>query len=257
MKSFIARTGNSVLTYVSYFGSLTVLTVNSFKKILSSKRRLDIFKYIDEIGIRSFPLVGIISVFIGMVLVMETAHTLKKFGAEIYSGGIVSISMIRELGPVFIAIVMAGRVGGSIAAEIGTMKITEQIDALKVMAVDPVSYLISPRLLAGIVALPSLFIISFFISILGSFIVGVLMVGIPSGMFLYQSFRFIAFRDLIIGLIKSVVFAVVVIVVASHEGLRTQGGAVGVGKSATTSVVVSFFLIILCNLILTGIFYFI
>ncbi len=257
MRNFIEKTGSTFLTYLSYFGSLALLTVKSFERLFSSRRKANVLKHIDEIGIKSFPLVGIISIFIGMVLVMETAYTLKKFGAEIYSGGIVSISMIRELGPVFIAIVMAGRVGGSIAAEIGTMKITEQVDALEVMAVDPVAYLISPRLLAGIISLPSLFIVSFFLSILGAFLIGVFMVGIPSGMFFYQSFRFIGLRDLMIGLLKSVVFAVVVITVASHEGLHTQGGAVGVGKAATTSVVVSFFLIILTNLIITGIFYFI
>lgn len=257
MGNFLEKTGNAVLAYLSYFGSLALMTVKSFERLFSSGRRENVLKHIDEIGIKSFPLVGIISIFIGMVLVMETAYTLKKFGAEIYSGGIVSISMIRELGPVFIAIVMAGRVGGSIAAEIGTMKITEQVDALEVMAVDPVAYLVSPRLLAGIVSLPALFIISFFLSIMGAFLIGVFIVGIPSGMFFYQSFRFIVVRDLVIGLLKSVVFAVVVITVASHEGLRTQGGAVGVGKAATTSVVVSFFLIILTNLIITGIFYFI
>lgn len=257
MKDFFVNIGDAFLTYISYFGSLTLLTVKSFKRLFSTKRKENLLKHIDEIGIRSFPLVSTISIFIGMVLVMETAYTLKKFGAEIYSGGIVSISMIRELGPVFIAITMAGRVGGSIAAEIGTMKITEQLDALEVMAVDPVTYLISPRLLAGIIALPSLFIISFFLSILGAFLVGAFVVNIPSGMFFYQSFRFIQIRDLLIGLLKSIVFAVVVITVSSHEGLHAQGGAVGVGKAATTSVVVSFFLIILTNLIITGIFYFI
>lgn len=257
MKELVEKTGKAVISYVSYFGSLTLLTANSFKKIFSGMRIKDILAQIDEIGIKSLPLVGIISLFIGMVLVMETAYTLKKFGAEIYSGGIVSISMIRELGPVFIAIVLAGRVGGSVAAEIGTMKITEQIDALQVMAVDPVTHLISPRLLAGIISLPSLFVISFFLAILGAYIIGIFVIGIPSGIFLYQSFKYIVFRDFIIGLIKSVVFAVVVITVSSHEGLRARGGAAGVGKAATTSVVVSFFLIILCNLILTGIFYFI
>ncbi len=257
MVSFTEKAGITMLTYIEYFGSLALLTANSFKKMFFSKKSENLFEHIEQIGINSFPLVGIISVFIGMVLVMETAYTLKKFGAEIYSGGIVSISMIRELGPVFVAIVMAGRVGGAIAAEIGTMKITEQIDAMKVMAVDPVAYLVSPRLLAGIISLPSLFIMSFFLSIVGAFIIGVFMVGIPSGMFLYQTFRFIVLRDLMIGFVKSVVFAVVVITVASHEGLRAGGGAVGVGRAATTSVVISFFLIILCNLILTGIFYFI
>ena len=165
--------------------------------------------------------------------------------------------MIRELGPVFVALVMAGRVGASDAAEIGTMKITEQIDALKVMAVDPVEYLISPRVFAGIISLPALFIISFFISILGGLLVGVFIIGLPSGMFLTQSFRFVTFKDFLVGLIKSVVFAIVVMNVASHEGLRAQGGAMGVGRAATNAVVVSFFLIILSNLILTGVFYFI
>lgn len=257
MLALIVKTGKAVLNYIQYFGSLFLLTIDAFKKVFSAEKSENIFKHIERIGINSFPLVGIIAVFTGMVLVMETSYTLKKFGAEIYSGGIVSISMIRELGPVLVAIIMAGRVGGAIAAEIGTMKITEQIDAMEIFAVDPVAYLVSPRLLAGIISLPSLFLMSFFLSIAGAAFVGILLVDIPSGMFFYQTFRFISIRDLIIGLTKSVVFAVVVIVVSSHEGLRTGGGASGVGNAATTSVVVSFFLIILCNLILTGFFYFI
>ncbi|MDD3725647.1 MAG: ABC transporter permease [Candidatus Ratteibacteria bacterium] len=257
MFTFIRKTGRAILNYISYFGSLGVTTIDAFKNIFSAKKSENIFKHIDLIGVRSFPLVGIISVFIGMVLVMETAYTLKRFGAEIYSGGIVSVSMIRELGPVFVAIIMAGRVGGSIAAEIGTMKITEQIDAMEILAVDPVAYLVSPRLLAGIISLPSLFLMSFFLAIAGAAIVGILLVNIPSGMFFYQTFRFIGIRDMIVGLVKSIVFAIVVIGVASHEGLRAVGGASGVGNAATTSVVVSFFLIILCNLILTGLFYFV
>ncbi|HNS31702.1 MAG TPA: ABC transporter permease [bacterium] len=257
MRSFVEKLGNKTIMSILYFGSLSVLTFDSFRHIVASRKRGNLLKHIDSIGIDSFPLVGIISAFIGMILVMETAYTLKKFGAEIYAGGIVSISMIRELGPVFVAFVLAGRVGASIAAEIGSMKITEQVDALKMLAVDPVAYLVTPRVLAGIISLPSLFIISFFLSILGGFIVGVFIVGIPSGMFLYQCFRFITFKDLFVGLSKSVVFAVVVINASSYEGLRAQGGAVGVGRAATNSVVVSFFLIILANLLLTSIFYFI
>ncbi|MCX8081853.1 MAG: ABC transporter permease [bacterium] len=257
MLTLVKKAGYAVLGYISYFGSLTILTFDAIRKMFSAKKSENIFKHIDSIGINSLPLVAIISIFTGMVLVMETAYTLKRFGAEIYSGGIVSISMIRELGPVFVAIIMAGRVGGAIAAEIGTMKITEQIDAMEILAIDPVSYLVSPRLLAGIISLPSLFLISFFLAIAGAAIIGILIVNIPSGMFFYQTFRFIGIRDLMVGLIKSIVFAFVVIGVASHEGLRAGGGAVGVGKAATISVVISFFLIILWNLILTGFFYFI
>jgi len=165
--------------------------------------------------------------------------------------------MIRELGPVLVALVLAGRVGASIAAEIGVMKITEQIDALEVLAVDPVSYLVTPRVLAGIFSLPILFIMSFFFAIWGGFIIGVLLVGIPSGQFFYQSFRFVSYKDLIVGLIKVIVFAIIVVNASSYEGLKATGGAEGVGKAATAAVVNSFFLIILTNLILTGLFYFI
>ena len=257
MYAFIENIGKKFLGTIYYFGSLSFLTISSFKKIFKKRRRGNILKHIEEIGVESFPLVGIISTFIGMVMVMETAYTLKKFGAEIYTGGIVSVSMIRELGPVMVALVIAGRVGAAIAAELGTMKITEQIDALEVLAVDPVSYLVTPRLIAGMIAIPTLFIFSFFLAIFGGFIVGVYMVGISSGMFLHQSFKFVALKDIIVGLIKVLVFAVIIVNSSCHEGFRAKGGAEGVGKAATLSVVISFFLIILANLILTAIFYFI
>ena len=257
MRKFIENIGRKFLFPIYYFGSITLLILNSFKKIFTEKRRENVLKHIDEIGVNSFPLVGTIALFTGMVLVMETAHTLKKFGAEIYAGGLVSISMIRELGPVIVALILAGKVGASIAAEIGMMKITEQIDALTVMGVDPVAYLVAPRVLAGIISLPCLFILSFFVAIIGGFFVGVFMVGISSGQFLYQSFRFISLKDLAVGLIKVITFAVLVINTSCYEGLRAHGGAEGVGKAATSAVVISFFFVIFSNLILTGIFYFI
>jgi len=257
MRKFFENIGSKILFFLNYIGSLTLLTFSSLKKMFKIKKKSDVLKYIYEIGAESFPLVGIIAFFTGMVLVMETAHTLKKFGAEMYSGGLVSISMIRELGPVLVALIVAGRVGASIAAEIGVMKITEQIDALKVMAVDPVSYLVSPKVFAGLVSLPSLFILSFFISIIGGFFVGVFMVGISSGVFLYQSFKYIGIKDLIVGLIKVIVFSIIIVNVSSYEGLNAYGGAEGVGNASTNAVVSSFFLIILSNLIITGLFYFV
>jgi len=256
MYLFIENIGKKFLGTIYYFGSLSFLTVSSFKKIFEKRRRRNVLKHVEEIGLKSFALVGIISTFIGMVMVMETAYTLKKFGAEIYTGGIVSISMIRELGPVMVALVIAGRVGAAIAAEIGAMKTTEQVDALEVMAVDPVSYLVTPRLLAGMIAIPTLFIFSFFLAILGGFIIGVFMVGIGPGMFLHQSFKFISLKDIIVGLIKVLVFGIIIVNSSCHEGFRAKGGAEGVGKAATLAVVTSFFLIILANLILTAIFYF-
>jgi len=257
MYSFVEVVGRKFLEITQYIGSLSLLSLNAIKKIFKKeKRKTHILKYIDEIGVNSFPLIGILSLFTGMVMVMESANTLKKFGVQYYSAGLVSISMIREIGPVLVALIVAGRVGASITAEIGTMKITEQIDALEVLAVDPVSYLVTPRLIAGIIGIPALFFLSNLLAIVGGFIIGVFLVGISSGMYLYQTFRFISIRDLIVGIIKIVVFSIIVICVSCHQGFQTKGGAEGVGKSTTISVVVSFFLVIFANLILTAIFYF-
>lgn len=257
MKKFIENLGSKFLFLIDYIGSVSILIYSSSKKIIKKKKKEDVLKYITEIGSNSLFLIGIIALFTGMVLVMETVHTLKKFGAEMYSGGLVTISMIRELGPVLIALIIAGRIGASIAAEIGVMKITEQIDALQVMAVDPIDYLVSPRVIAGIISLPCLFILSFFISIIGGFFVGVFMVGIPSGIYLYQSFKYVNIKDFLIGLLKVIVFAIIIINVSSYEGLNAYGGAEGVGRASTKAVVSSFFLIILANLIITGLFYFV
>ncbi|MFN4227022.1 MAG: MlaE family ABC transporter permease [Candidatus Ratteibacteria bacterium] len=257
MKKIFQEIGSKFILLLKYIGSLSILISSSSKKMFKVKKKEDVVKYINEIGTNSLFLVEIIAFFTGMVLVMETVHTLKKFGAEMYSGGLVAISMIRELGPVLIALIVAGRVGASIAAEIGVMKITEQIDALQVMAVDPVTYLVSPRVIAGIISLPSLFIISFFISIIGGFFVGVFMVGIPSGVYLYQSFKYVNIKDFLIGILKVFVFAVIIINVSAYEGLNAYGGAEGVGRASTNAVVTSFFLIILANLIITGLFYFV
>ncbi|MCM8818377.1 MAG: ABC transporter permease [Candidatus Omnitrophica bacterium] len=257
MKKLIELLGGKFLFLITYVGDISILSFLSLKKIFKIRIKEDILKYINEIGAESMSLVGIIALFTGMVLVMETAHTLKKFGAEMYSGSLVSISMIRELGPVLIALIVAGRIGASIAAEIGVMKITEQIDALSVMGVDPIAYLISPRIVAGLVSLPALFILSFFISIFGGFLVGVFTVGISSGVFLYQSFKYIGIKDFLIGLFKVVVFSIIIINISSYHGINASGGAEGVGKASTYAVVSSFFFIILANLIITGLFYFV
>jgi len=258
MIAFVEGVGTRVLDAVSFFGSLARFSGAAFGGIFEKiRRRGEVLKYVDEIGLASFPLVGIIATFIGMVTVMQTAYTLKKFGAESYVGGLVSVTMMRELGPIMVALVLAGRVGAANAAELGTMKITEQIDALEVLAVDPVGYLVSPRLLAAMVAVPTLFLISVFLAMGGGYAVGVGMVGISSGLYINQSLRFVALKDVAVGLVKIWVFGIIVITASCHEGFRARGGAEGVGRAATAAVVVSFFLIIFANLILTALFYFI
>ena len=257
MNGLVAGIGRFSLETVRFFGSLTFLSIRAFAGVVGKRRRVEeVFRYIVQIAIDSFPLVGIISAFIGMVMVMETVYTLKRFGAESYAGGLVGISMARELGPVILAFIIAGRVGAAIAAELGTMKITEQIDVLEVLAVDPVKYLVSPRLLAAVIGVPCLFLLSLFLAVAGGFVVGVTIVGIGSGMYIQQTFEFVAMKDIFVGFVKTVVFAAIVILTSAHEGLHARGGAEGVGRAATTAVVISFFLIIFANLVLTAFFYF-
>lgn len=256
--NIIVALGTIVFEIISYLGELTFIIFGASRKILSEclRRKNLVLENMAKIGIDSFPLVGIIATFTGMVMVMETAITLKKFGGESYVGGIVSLSMVRELGPVIVALIVAGRVGASVAAEIGSMKITEQIDALEVLGVSPISYLIMPRLVSAIVMFPVLTLMANFLSIIGGYIIGVYLVHISPGVYLYQSFEFIKIRDIFVGIIKSFVFGVLIIGASCLEGLKTSGGAKGVGNTTTAAVVNAFFLVILANLILTSIFYF-
>ncbi|MGB9642080.1 MAG: MlaE family ABC transporter permease [Candidatus Ratteibacteria bacterium] len=258
MIGFIDSLGKLALEAIFYLGEITFIIASAIKKIFTDgfRRKKILFEQMARIGIESFPLVGIIATFTGMVMVMETAVTLKKFGGESYVGGIVSVSMVRELGPIIVALIVAGRVGASVAAEIGSMKITEQIDALEVFGVDPISYLVTPRLLASIVMVPILTIMANFLSIVGGYIIAVYLVHITSGVYLYQSFEFIKLRDIFVGVVKAFIFGILITGASCLEGLKTSGGAEGVGISTTRAVVHAFFLVILANLVLTAIFYF-
>jgi phospholipid/cholesterol/gamma-HCH transport system permease protein len=187
---------------------------------------------------------------------MQSAYQLKQLGAVIYVAPMVSISMARELGPVFTALVVTGRVGSAITAELGTMKVSEQIEALETLALDPVRFLVVPRFLALLIMVPCLTIMSDIIGILGGLIVGVFNLKLNYYRYLSFSFDFMTWKDIWTGLLKSVTFATVISMIACHVGLETRGGAEGVGKSTTMSVVLSFILIILFDCILTGIFFF-
>ncbi len=258
MTRVISFLGWLILESILYLGEIFLIIFRSFIHIFPDgfRRKKLLLEHMVKIGIDSFPLVGIIGAFTGMVMVMETAVILKKFGGESFVGGIVSVSMVRELGPIIVALIVAGRVGASVTAEIGSMRITEQIDALEVFGVDPVSYLVTPRLIASIVMVPILTLMANFLSIIGGYIIGVYLVHIGSGVYLYQSFEFIKIRDIFVGIVKSFVFGVLIIGTSCLEGLKTSGGAEGVGIATTRAVVNSFFLVILANLVLTAIFYF-
>ncbi|RKY27043.1 MAG: ABC transporter permease [Candidatus Omnitrophota bacterium] len=207
-------------------------------------------------GLRSVLIVFFVAIFTGIVLAMQTAYQLEKMGAVLYVASLVAISLCRELSPVLTALVVAGRVGSAISAELGTMKVTEQIEALEIMAINPVRFLVVPRFLALFFMLPCLTILGNLSGILGGFLVGVGSLNINPYLYLQTSFKYLELKDIYTGLTKSFVFAILIALVACFEGLNTTKGAEGVGRATTRTVVISFILIILADCVLTSIFYF-
>ncbi|MFH0772135.1 MAG: ABC transporter permease [Candidatus Omnitrophota bacterium] len=215
-----------------------------------------IFEQMVFAGIQSLPIVFFVALFIGVVLAMQGAYQLDKLGAVRYVAGLISVSIAREIGPVLIALVIAGRVGAAIAAEIGSMKVSEQIEALEAMALNPVRFLVVPRFLALIVMLPVLTAIGDLVGMFGGYLIGVYNLKISPGLYISTNFQFLTVKDIMTGLFKSFVFAVIIALIGCYQGLKAYGGAEGVGRATTLSVVTSFIMIILADCVLTAAFYF-
>jgi len=251
--------GKTIIDFVIYAGGLVVLLAETIYFIITppAVNRKYIMDQMSKVGIASFPIVFVFSLFVGMVLAVQSAYQMQKLSAEMYIASLVSLSMVRELGPVLTAMVVAGRVGASIAAELGTMRVTEQIDALETLGSNPVRFLVVPRFLALIVMLPVLTIMADFLGIIGGFLIGVYKLGISPSMYLNMSYNPLILKDVFSGLTKSVFFAVIICIVGCYQGMNTKGGAEGVGLATTYSVVISFLLIIAADLFLTAFFYFV
>jgi phospholipid/cholesterol/gamma-HCH transport system permease protein len=206
-------------------------------------------------GVQAVPIVSLIALMMGLILAFQSAHQLGQLGMEIYVADLVAVSMTRELGPVITAIVVAGRSGSSIAAELSTMKIQEELDALKVMGLNPGAFLLAPRLLAMLIALPILTAIADLISIIGGLICGTFILGLSLEQYLSRTEEALVLRDFVSGLGKAGVFAVLIVSVAAWCGFQVRGGAEGVGRATTRAVVLGIFLVIVGDLIFTGLFY--
>ncbi len=219
-------------------------------------RAAHVWRQMVVLGVRSIPMVVLLCFFMGLVLAMQAAYTLAKLGAEIYVATLVSVSFFREIGPLLAAIVLAGRCGSSMTAELGTMKTSEEIEALEVMAINPVRYLVSPRLLATILMMPVLAIIANVTGNLGGWVIGTASLGISSDMYISRCIDALVLKDYLTGLFKAGVFAVLVSTLACYWGMTVSGGAEGVGRSTTQSVVSSLIAILTADVLLTAIFYF-
>ncbi|MCB1835940.1 MAG: ABC transporter permease, partial [Geminicoccaceae bacterium] len=203
----------------------------------------------------SLPVVGLTAIFTGMVLALQSYTGFSRFEAESAIATIVVLSMTRELGPVLAGLMVAGRVGASMAAELGTMRVTEQIDALSTLSTDPMKYLIFPRLLAGMLMLPLLVLIADVIGVMGGYLVGVFKLGFGPVEYINRTFEFLQAEDVISGLVKAAVFGFLVALMGCYQGYNSGRGAQGVGTATTRAVVSASILILTANYIVTEIFF--
>ncbi len=223
----------------------------------------DTIVQLDSIGVGSIGIVLLTGLFTGMVLALQSAVEMERFGATIYIGRLVAASTVRELGPVLTALMVSGRAGSGIAAELGAMRVTEQIDALQTMGVDPVRKLVIPRFVACLIALPLLTIVTDVVAILGGLLISVVKLGLTPELYMRSVYEALAHNgylltyipvDFVMGLVKPLVFGAIIALTACHFGMRTEGGTEGVGRAATDSVVASSILILATDYFLTQIF---
>lgn len=208
------------------------------------------------IGARGTPIVVFISFLVGVVLALNGAIQLRQFGAAIYIANLVAISMAREMAPLVTAVIVAGRSGSAIAAEIGTMVVSEEIDAMRTMALNPVRYLVVPRIVALVCVMPLLTVLSNAAGILGGYLIGVFALGLPGPGYITQTAQALFIEDVLSGLVKSVVFALIIGFVGVYRGFAVRGGSAGVGLATTSSVVTSIFLCIVATAVITAILYY-
>ena len=264
MANLFEITGRETLSYLDYVGSLniqlwaTLRGMRSALPLVGNRHRWHAaVRQMLEIGVDALPMVALLAMCSGFILAMQGASELRRFGALHFVIDLVAVGFTRELGPLLTAIAVSGRSGSAFAAEIGTMTVTEEIDALKVMAFEPVEFVLAPKYLAALVAVPCLSVVSNFFGILA----GGLFMLFSTRLSLLLYFRYvltsIELRDVVAGLIKSVAFATIIAHVGCLEGFRVRGGPEGVGRSTTTAVVRSTFLVIVADAVFTAIFYFV
>jgi phospholipid/cholesterol/gamma-HCH transport system permease protein len=241
-----------------YVGGLTDLAVQVLKQgVKGPYERGLLTPQMEQVGVRSLSIVAITSLFIGMVLALQTAYSLAEFGGKLFVGTVVSLSLVRELAPVLMSLMVGGRVGAGMAAEIGTMKVTEQIDALRALATDPVRKLVFPRVFATTMMFPLLTVISCAIGIFGGLVIAVGNLHLDSNYYLRSVVTTLHFNDIASGVGKTFFFGFGIGLIACYNGLRTTGGADGVGRSTTVTVVTGAITVLIMDFFLTKLFLFI
>lgn len=237
-------------------GELSTLTGQAFLALV--RPPYDVRAWIvqmESIGVRSLGVASITTIFTGMVLALQTAYSLPTLGIKYYIGTVVGKSLTREMGPVLIALIVGGRIGAGITAELGTMKVTEQIDAMRSMAADPVKKLVAPKLVATLVMLPALTILGDFLGIFGGLVIAVAQLQLAAGFYINDVLSSLTLYDVLSGVGKSVFFAYFIAVIACYHGLTARGGADGVGRATTDTVVLSAIAVLISDFFLTKLFH--
>jgi phospholipid/cholesterol/gamma-HCH transport system permease protein len=253
-----AITGRKVISWINNLGASTIFLSLAFLRIFRPKQIFKVIEQLYSIGAGSMLIIMLVGLFTGMVLGLQSYHALVKFGSQGALGTLVALSLVRELGPVLTAIMITARAGSAITAEIGSQRISEQIDALSTMHIDPLRYLISPRIAASIISFPLLTALFDVVGIIGGYISGVLLLGVNAGTYMYRVQSSVDMKDITDGFIKAMVFAVIVTTVCCYQGyyanLRTDShGARAIGRSTTTAVVLSCVLVLVADYIVTAI----
>ncbi len=253
---FVEGVGEKTLNFFASVGRLVeFMALSIYHVFVPPYFWKNIGKQMLSIGYYSLPVVGMTTLFTGMVLALQSYTGFTRFNAESAIAGVVVLSVTRELAPVLAGLMVAGRVGASIAAEIGTMRVTEQIDALSTLSVNPFKYLVAPRLLAGTLMLPCLVLIGDIIGVFGGYMVSIYSLGFSPGSYLSQTWDVLEKMDVISGLIKAAVFGLIVTMMGCYHGYNSGRGAQGVGSATTNAVVSASILILIFNYLLTQIFF--
>ena len=248
---WIADLGDLVISWVRGLGDMTLFVLRTFSWLFTRlPRKETIFPSLYQIGVLSLPVVALTGTFIGMVLAVQSYQQFRLMNMETHLGAMINMTLVRELGPVLAATMLAGRVGSSIAAELGTMRVTEQIDALSSMGANPIHYLVVPRFLGCLVLIPSLTIMADFMGVVGGYFYSIYLCDIDWHHYLDNSRHFVGNFDLFAGLFKSLFFGAAIALISCHRGFNCKPGAEGVGQAATSAFVYSFVVILMLDLVL-------
>ncbi len=256
MLTFIGNIGQASFHFLAAIGRLSLFAFTAIRWVLLPPyygRQL--MRQMLDIGFYSLPVVGLTTLFSGMVLALQSYTGFARFSAEDTVATVVVLSVTRELGPVLAGLMVAGRIGASMAAEIGTMRVTDQIDALDTLSTRPMQYLVAPRLLAGTICLPVLVLIGDVIGVLGGYLVGVYQLGFNPGIYLARTLEYLEVSDVTLGLVKAAVFGFLIALMGCYHGYHSGRGAEGVGHATTNAVVSASILILIANYLVTALFF--